>query len=464
MVSCGNPKRSSLVEGKLNPVTKAPTSEKTGSEESLRAGAESTTSNPPTISEISKIEMTNILSGMANIPFTIGDTDSSLDCKTSLKAKSSDERILTASKIQFSGTSPNCTSHVLGNQNESGDVQLTFIVNDGKNESKTDFLVTVKHVNQPPELVLSFPVVNMNAGASSSAFILNVFDKDGPDRVCDVANVFTLVTEGQAGVNRIIVSGQWPRCLVTFEPKQSFSGNVSGVFWVSDGVGESTRQRFLLSVPAQVSPTSVATSTPTPTPIDPKILEATFSQFALTGIGDEGRLCVATLKADHNDMFFDRVLVTLKQGEKYVGKPDISAEYFELIKFVDDKNNFIIVDKVPVSKVDYNCAYARFQRTAGVEYSVAMADLDFYSDAEAKVKLCTLPRGLYRKGSIFETVKLVSSTNSTYISEVKLNDPLAGCVTNGPVYNKKIFTGFPDFTFNGMGYQLRPILDVIVKK
>ncbi|MCX6117304.1 MAG: NHL repeat-containing protein [Proteobacteria bacterium] len=87
-------------------------------------------STPPTISSISS-QSTSINSATSAIAFTIGDSKNSLSCSDSyLRLESSDNSLVLAGGVVWSGTYPSCSAVVTPVTNAVGTVALTFVVTD----------------------------------------------------------------------------------------------------------------------------------------------------------------------------------------------------------------------------------------------------------------------------------------------------------------------------------------------
>jgi hypothetical protein len=415
------------------------------------------------ISEIPPLEMKNNSTGVKYVDFTVTSATGELDCRSAIKAESSNEKVLSSRRIEFSGKYPNCRAFIIGNPGESGLAQLSFIVSNGNAQAKSSFSVTVEHENQAPNIYVNY-LKKLTSGTTSSELFITVSDPDGTPQKCDAESIFSEITFGDAGLKSTSISGTWPKCKLTMELNTAFTGSISGFLWASDGTSKSILRDFSFSI----SPTQTATPTPTATkvPTDPKLIEAALAEYVQTGVPDEKYICVATLKEDHNHMFFNKVRVTLKTGEKYAGRPDILAEYFSLYKFTDSAVNYILIDKVPAQKIAYNCTYAKFKRPTEANYEIAQKDLIFFSDPEAKTKACTVRKGTSRKNNIYEYdfSKNISTADSVYIWEVKLNSPSGECATaQGPLYYKRDLSGENEFVFNGVTYDSVPEIVVHVK-
>lgn len=438
-----------------------PTGDTPSNDSETSANAIVETSEALTISEIPDMEMTNNSAGRKILSFDIFGLKSENDCRKILKAESSNEKILSSSRILFiSEQRPSCKAFISGNPGESGTTQITFSASEGKREFKRSFSVTVKHSNEPPTIYVRYPkTVTLGTVPLVS---LDVSDPDSPPGACNSQTIFSEVTVGTGIVRSTEITGQWPKCFIKFEPNTESTGRIFGWIWTSDGTDSSQKDYFDISIVAPQ--TANPTPSPTQAPTDPKVIEEALVKYAFTGVLDANRMCVATLKSDHDHKFFDKVVTTLKAGEKYAGRPDILAEYFTLIKFVDNDLNYIRVENVPTSKVDYNCSYAKFVYPVATHYAVALRDLNLYSDPSATTKACTIQKGTSRKIELYSILGIVSNSNSTFIWEVKLNEPTAACASvAGKLYLKRAFGENP-FIYNGIGYNTNPELQLLMKQ
>ncbi|MGZ6417442.1 MAG: Ig-like domain-containing protein, partial [Pseudobdellovibrio sp.] len=98
----------------------------------------------PTISTISNQSVKSDSSVVVN--YTINDSDSTLDCSTSVTAVSSVTGTLPNADIVKGGTAPNCTLTISPSLNVAGSTNITVTVSDGNSSNNTSFSLSVINV------------------------------------------------------------------------------------------------------------------------------------------------------------------------------------------------------------------------------------------------------------------------------------------------------------------------------
>ncbi|NBW82390.1 PKD domain-containing protein [bacterium] len=173
------------------------------------------------------------------IAFRITDNDSPLSCKDSVTLKSSDPSLISSDKAVFAGTGSDCTLSLTPSANASGSAQITLTVTDGQLTAETTFNLKVDPVNDAPEIASIEDNVVIAAGGKTTIPVA-VSDVDSK---LDCASQVKVTSSSAAAVfpAGIVVTGNAPQCLVTFDARGSAGDKVILKIEVSDGSATSSK-------------------------------------------------------------------------------------------------------------------------------------------------------------------------------------------------------------------------------
>lgn len=198
-----------------------------------------------------------VISGIANqtvneeavlpISFTITDSDSTLDCSSSMTKSSSNVALLPLANIVFSGTAPNCTATLTPAANASGSSNIVFTVSDTVTSVTSSFTYTVTAINDAP--VISSITAKVTSEDTSFAVNFTVADVDS---TLDCTSSMTSSTSDSTLINtgNIVFSGTAPNCTATVTPTANQNGAVNLTFRVSDSEPLFMDQTFSVTVNA----------------------------------------------------------------------------------------------------------------------------------------------------------------------------------------------------------------------
>lgn len=185
----------------------------------------------PTISAIGAQNVNEDNSVVVN--FTIADTDSVLDCSTSMTSNTSNSSIVAVSGIVFGGTAPNCSATVTPEPNQNGAVNLTFRVSDAEplfNDST--FTLTINAVNDAPTIA----AISAQSVKTDASVVVNYTINDIDSSPNCAASI--TATSGNTAIlpnANIAKSGTSPNCILTITPSLNLSGTSAITVSVSDG-------------------------------------------------------------------------------------------------------------------------------------------------------------------------------------------------------------------------------------
>jgi uncharacterized protein YjdB len=207
----------------------------------------------PVISAIS--DQTINEDGFAMLNFTITDTDSTLNCTTSMSATSANSAIVPVSRVVFSGTAPNCTAMITPLANTNGMVTLTFTVTDTVTTAQQSFDLNITAVNDAP--VLS--AISNQTVKSDESLVLNYTLNDSDNALnCSTSVSVTTSLTSVLPLADIAKSGTAPNCVLTITPSLNVAGTSTINISATDGVlGDA--KNFTTTI---VSVSSIALSPP----------------------------------------------------------------------------------------------------------------------------------------------------------------------------------------------------------
>ena len=198
---------------------------------------------PPVISVIANQTVNEDI--VLPISFTITDSDSTLNCSSSMSKSSSNLALLPLANIVFSGTAPNCTATLTPVANLSGSSNIVLTVSDSVNSVTSSFTYTVTAINDAP--VISSITSKVVSEDSSVAVNFTVSDIDS---VLTCSGSMTASTSNSAliSTSNIVFSGTAPNCTATITPTADQNGSVNLTFRVSDSEPLFMDQTFAVTV------------------------------------------------------------------------------------------------------------------------------------------------------------------------------------------------------------------------
>jgi trimeric autotransporter adhesin len=163
--------------------------------------------------------------------FNITDSDSLLNCTTSMTATSSNVSLLPVSGIVFSGTAPNCTATLTPAANQSGSSTVTLTVTDGVSSDVKTFNFTVNAVNDAP--VISAIIAKVTNEDTPIVVNFTISDVDSTLN-CSTSMTASTSNASLVAVSGIVFSGTAPNCAATITPVADQNGILNLTFRVSD--------------------------------------------------------------------------------------------------------------------------------------------------------------------------------------------------------------------------------------
>lgn len=197
----------------------------------------------PVISSIGDQSANEDISWPVN--FTITDSDSVLNCASSMSATSSNTTLLPIVNIVFSGTAPNCTVTLNPAANQTGTSTVQLTVSDGNTSSVESFDYTVNAVNDAPTI----SNISNQTTNEDTAVVVNFTVADVDSALnCSSSMSASTSTPALVSVSGIIFGGTAPNCFATVTPEADQNGSVNLTFRVSDGEPLNADQTFTLTV------------------------------------------------------------------------------------------------------------------------------------------------------------------------------------------------------------------------
>jgi len=185
------------------------------------------TNDTPTISTIAA-QTINEDSATAALAFTIGDTDSTIDCATHVTASSSNTTVIPTANVVIAGSFPNCTVTVTPAANQNGGpVQISLTLTDAGTPApnltaQSTFNVTVTPVNDAPVIgVIADQTINEDANTGALTFTIDDIDSTV------ACNTEVTVSSSNTTVipnANVVVAGTAPNCTVTVTPAANQNG------------------------------------------------------------------------------------------------------------------------------------------------------------------------------------------------------------------------------------------------
>jgi alpha-tubulin suppressor-like RCC1 family protein len=181
------------------------------------------------------------------------DDTEPVSCSTVLQINSLDiTKLLDApSKIQISGTFPQCTFKLLPELNQFGSFKIKAKLTDAENsftEKEIDVFIT--NVNDSPSIT-AIAAQTTTEDTSSAPIPLTVNDSDGPVGSCSGSSISysSAATSIVAASGALTFGGTWPNCTIAISPVSNAVGTSVITVTASDGT-LSGSQSFPLTVSA----------------------------------------------------------------------------------------------------------------------------------------------------------------------------------------------------------------------
>ena len=163
------------------------------------------------------------------LAFTIGDSDSTVACNTSVTVSSSNTAVIPVSGVVIGGTAPNCTVTVtpLGNQNSATPIQISLTLTDAGTPApnltvQSVFNVTVDAVNDAPTIgTVANQTITEDTATAALAFAINDIDSA---LACNTSVTVSSSNTAVIPVSGVVVGGTAPNCTVQVTPLAGQSG------------------------------------------------------------------------------------------------------------------------------------------------------------------------------------------------------------------------------------------------
>jgi len=158
--------------------------------------------------------------GSVDAAFSVGSTAGE-DCSSLVTAVSDNLNIVKIESIEISGTTPNCIVKITPTSDSSGKVVVTLIITVGEETLKTEIVLNVEAINDPPTIS---GITNQTIDESSSTSILT-FKITDPDDDLDCAKSISASSSAETLVNgsNVFISGNAPDCTMIVTPAVSQS-------------------------------------------------------------------------------------------------------------------------------------------------------------------------------------------------------------------------------------------------
>lgn len=163
---------------------------------------------PPTISIIGN-QSINENTSTGELPFTVKNPEGDAD-QLVIEFKSDNETLIPLENMTLGGSGKERTLVITPAIGQIGTSNITMIVSNETHSTSTSFLVTVNHVNVPPQLEDQTFSVSQNA---STDLTIKVTDEDGPGDIR-----FSMLTDPSYGELQIIGTR------LTYTPNPNFEG------------------------------------------------------------------------------------------------------------------------------------------------------------------------------------------------------------------------------------------------
>lgn len=181
------------------------------------------------------------------VSFTITDSDSILNCSSSMSATSSNVSLLPVANIVFSGTAPNCVATLTPLLNQSGVSNIVFTVTDTVTAVTSSFVYTANAANDAPTISsISAQSTNEDVALSINFTIADVDSV----LICATSMSASSSNSSLIAAGGIVFSGTAPNCVATLTPVADQNGAVNLTFRISDAQPLFMDQTFAVTVNA----------------------------------------------------------------------------------------------------------------------------------------------------------------------------------------------------------------------
>jgi uncharacterized repeat protein (TIGR01451 family) len=185
----------------------------------------------PTITAISDPPVISEDSSTADLPFTIGDVETTDPNALTLSANSSDLALVPIANVQFGGSGANRTVRVVPATNATGSATITVTVSDGMASSNRTFRVMVDPVNDRPA-ISAIPNRTVSEDTGTGAIAFNIIDVENGGALSLTA---TSSNGALAPTNNIVFGGSGTNRTVAIQPVANESGMAQITITTSDG-------------------------------------------------------------------------------------------------------------------------------------------------------------------------------------------------------------------------------------
>ncbi|MEI8025452.1 MAG: ELWxxDGT repeat protein [Pseudomonadota bacterium] len=184
---------------------------------------------------------------MVNVPISISDIDSALDCMTSLSYTSGNSSLVSSTGgIAFTGTWPNCSANISPALNAFGLAGITITVSDGTLTASRSFNLSVTSVNDVP-LISTISDKSVNEDITLAGVTFTISDVEDSLN-CQTSVSITSSNSTLLPVSGMILSGTAPNCLLDLAPASNLSGSSQINVTVADSSGATSSSAFQVTV------------------------------------------------------------------------------------------------------------------------------------------------------------------------------------------------------------------------
>jgi hypothetical protein len=177
-------------------------------------------------------------------PVNVSDIDSNFVCSSALAVKNvTNTALLTSTNVSFAGEFPNCMITLSPEQNQSGSTTVTLNLSDGTATTEGTFTLTVRAINDPPNLTA---VEGVSVQQGNSVIVKTTLTDSDSALVCKndlkaVSNDTTLLPS-----QGISISGDSTQCTIALTPVGKGTSTVT--LTVKDNFGSSSSTDFSIRV------------------------------------------------------------------------------------------------------------------------------------------------------------------------------------------------------------------------
>jgi hypothetical protein len=187
---------------------------------------------------------------ISNIPIVISDPDGPLDCATALMAESDTPALVSAQRIYFSGTYPNCLMNIKPSADQSGTAHVNLSVTDEVASSQTSFKIDIDPVNDAP-VFLTVPPQQIAENNTLRDVPVTVSDSDSKLE-CATAVSAKADKPELVRSEAFVFSGTFPNCKLSLTPVTHQFGKTVVTLTAGDGQSQ-VQTSFTLTVSGENS-------------------------------------------------------------------------------------------------------------------------------------------------------------------------------------------------------------------